>query len=71
MSPARPTEVSPRRAAALLGAHVKTVRKWCDAAVRGEPSPIGPVRVTGTGRYFIDRDSVDVGKVRARRNKGV
>lgn len=65
MSPARPGELNPNNAAKRLGVHVKTVRRWCEAYVNGDPSPIGPVRVTGTGRYFIASESVSIEKVRA------
>lgn len=33
-------EISARRAAKILGRDERTVQRWCDKTVRGEPSPL-------------------------------
>lgn len=52
-------EVSPIRAARLLGINRATVYRWCRDAAAGRPSKIQQVRCTVTGRWFIPRDEID------------
>lgn len=59
-----PGEITPRRAARLLGIHEETVYRWCRGAFNGGRSPLdGWVRRSVTGWYYIDsvaiRDMLD------------
>lgn len=61
MMPRRPGEISPRRAAQILGVHKLTIYRWCDAAINGEPGmiPRGAVRKTATKRIWLQRSAID------------
>jgi len=46
-------EISPPKAAQILGVNVKTVRAWYRAVRRGEGSKLRYVRVDAGGRYWL------------------
>lgn len=60
MMPRRPGEITPRRAAQILGVHRNTIYSWCDAALNGEPCilPRDSVRRTVTKRLWLVREVI-------------
>lgn len=53
-------EVTPARAAKLLGINLETVYRWCHATIDGDGTTrFTRVRRSVTGRFFIDRDDID------------
>ena len=58
--PRKKGEISPRKAAKLVGVHIDTMYEWCRAAHRGKPSMLdGAVRRDSTKHYWINREFVD------------
>lgn len=58
-----PGEITPRRAARMLGVHQETIYRWCKDAIAGRESRLtGFVRQSVTGRYFIDSAAIVVDK---------
>jgi hypothetical protein len=56
---AEPDEITPRRAAKILGVHQETIYRWCQDALAGKKSRLtGHVRRSITGRYFISTSAV-------------
>ena len=54
-----PGEVTPRRAARLLGVHSETIYRWCHDAIDGRQSKLTGVRKSITGRFFIRRETIE------------
>ena len=54
----RPGELCVREAAAHLEVHERTVRRWAQAALAGEPSQLSHVRRDITKHYWIDEQDV-------------
>lgn len=54
-----PGEVTPRRAARLLGIHEGTVYRWCQEAMDGNGKLRGAVRKSITGWYYIDAKAIE------------
>lgn len=56
----RPGELNPREAAAHLEVHERTIRRWANAALDGEPSRLAAeaVRRDVTNHVWISRDEV-------------
>lgn len=52
-------EITPQRAARMLGVHVGTVYRWCQVAVDGDGPLVGMVRKSITGWYYIDAQAIE------------
>jgi hypothetical protein len=55
---ARDGEIPARRAAILLGVHVRTVRRWITGAVNGQPTRLRHGRVDTANRYFANKHEI-------------
>ncbi len=57
--PRRQGEMSPRRAAKVLGVHRDTIYRWCRETMGGKETMLDEaVRADDTGHYYLDAERV-------------